>query len=80
MKSKLSPIQWIETFIGLAMVALLAVIAASSHPDEELHTGYYLVLGVFLIAHTAAGGIHAFFGCSETHSTNQNPNQKDGDQ
>lgn len=80
MKSKVPLSQRIETLIGIAMVALLAVIAARSHPDEELHSGYYLVLGVLLIAHTAAGGIHAFVGRSEAHTQNHNPNQKDGDQ
>lgn len=80
MKSRPSLSQWIETFIGFAMLALLAVIAVRRHPDEELHSAYYLVLGVLLVAHAAAGGIHAFFGRSETHNQNDNPNQKDGDQ
>lgn len=79
MKSRPSLSQRIETLIGIAMVALLAVIAARSHPDEELHSGYYVVLGVLLVAHTAAGGIHAFLYRSESHNQNDNPNQKEGD-
>lgn len=80
MNSRLSLSQWIETFIGIGILALLAVIAVRSHPDEVLHSTYYVVLGVLLIAHTVAGGIHAFFGRPESHSQKHIPHLKDGDQ
>ncbi|MCZ2340473.1 MAG: hypothetical protein LC104_01595 [Bacteroidales bacterium] len=78
MNTKLSLSQLIDTFTGMAIVVLLAVMAERDEPGGHQHYTLLVILVLLMLVHAASGYIAEFFNRRKP-SDAMDDHRKEGD-
>lgn len=80
MNSRISLCQLIDTFTGMAIVVLLAVMAEREEPGGHQHYTILVILGVLMLIYAASGYISEFFERRGSSDAMHDQKRKDGEQ